>query len=232
MEMSSGNNLKESAYVYIKERILNCEYLPGEILFEKQITDSIGAGRTPIREALITLQSENLVEIFPRKGTCAKVISKEDLMELFALRKLIEPASIIRNKGNIDLDKLHDFDLAFKDLSVQKGKEMDRRFYSLDIEFHQYLIDCSNNKRLTKIFGAIMQDTYRIGIYSTLFSQRNSKESTYQQHHRIINAILEENDGQIGDALYSHINYSLIASLETLRKKENKENEEVFGTPI
>jgi DNA-binding GntR family transcriptional regulator len=224
MDISSGYNLKESAYAYIKERILNCEYLPGEVLVEKQLTEAIGAGRTPVREALITLQSENLIEIFPRRGTCAKSIEEEDVLEMFALRKMIEPASVMSNKTSIDLEKLYHYDAAFKELSLQVGKEADRKFYALDIEFHQYLVNCSKNKRLIRIFNILMQDTYRIGMYSTLYSQGNSKLTTYGQHNRIINAILEESEEPIRAAFLSHINYSLIASLETLRTAKSRDS--------
>ena len=56
------------AHRYLYEKIVSCQYLPGQAINEKELLDETGFGRTPLREALLALQKEGLVEIFPRKG--------------------------------------------------------------------------------------------------------------------------------------------------------------------
>nr|WP_319490000.1 GntR family transcriptional regulator [uncultured Caproiciproducens sp.] len=215
---NSTSNLKATAYAYIKEKILNCEYYPGQNISEKQIVETICAGRTPVREALITLQKENLVEVYPRKGTCAKTIITSDVMELYQLRKLIEPTVAVKFKRNINYAKLLEFDSKFKENSDHSGSESDKQFYSLDVEFHQFIVNSTENSRLIRMFRELMQDTYRIGIFSALLHNNNSKAATYSQHNRIVQSILMEDDAEIEAAFTSHINNSLVSALETLRK--------------
>ena len=52
----------EMAYDFLLDKILSCEYLPGQEISEKMLNDTLPFGRTPIREALMTLKSQNLTE--------------------------------------------------------------------------------------------------------------------------------------------------------------------------
>ena len=58
--------LTNQAYEYLYQKIVSCEYLPGQELNEKQLLEETAFGRTPLREALLMLQAENLIDIFPR----------------------------------------------------------------------------------------------------------------------------------------------------------------------
>lgn len=212
-----NTNLKETAYTYIKDKILNCEYYPGQDISEKQIVEMIRTGRTPVREALIMLQRENLVEIYPRKGTCAKTITIPDTIELYQLRKLLEPAAAKNFKQHISPEKLLEFDAEFLKLCNDTDPNNEKKFYRLDVAFHQFIIDSTGNTRLIEIYQKLLQDTYRIGIFSMLQHNNNSKNSTYSAHHRIIQALLTEDDNEIEAAFTLHINQSLISALKTLK---------------
>lgn len=58
----------EMAYDFLLDKILSCEYLPGQEISEKMLNDTLPFGRTPIREALMTLKSQNLITVYPRRG--------------------------------------------------------------------------------------------------------------------------------------------------------------------
>ena len=210
------DNLKTFAYEQIKEKILCCDYLPGQSLNEKQLAEEIGAGRTPVREALLALSNESLIKIVPRKGTFVTELTIPGIKELYQLRKIVEPEATITFKKQIDLTQLLDFDRQFLNICGQTGQEADREFYRLDIRFHQFIIDSTNNQMLIDIFKDMMQRIYRIGIYSTLLKSCNTKQDTYREHKAIIEAIISEDDSMIKNSYISHINHSLISSINTL----------------
>lgn len=219
--MEAVTNLKDIAYQFIKDKVLNCEFYPGQDISEKQIAETIGAGRTPVREALLMLQKENLIEIYPRSGTRAKRILPEDTAQLYQIRKLIEPTVAIKYKNQIDSITLLDFERRFDALKSCTKLEDERQFYALDIEFHQFIVDAPGNTRLSRSFREIMQDTYRVGILSMLQHRNSPRQDTLAEHRRIIRAILMEDDQEIEAAFTEHINHSLLSSLETLRHEEN-----------
>lgn len=209
-------NLKDDAYEYLRSLLLDCEIKPGEIINEKQIVEKSGFSRTPIREALILLQSENLVEIIPRKGTYAKRIDIHGVMELFALRKLIEPAIAVKFRNNMNLTHMTKLDAQLKYICDNPDTTSIQDFYRTDIAFHTFIINSSQNERIIRMFLPVMQEAYRIGINNTFTKTENSRIETYIDHHRIIQSILSENESDIKNAYLTHLNNAMISALDTI----------------
>lgn len=75
-EVKEGSSVSEErlkpmanrAYEDLFQKIVYCEYAPGQEINEKQLVEETGFGRTPLREALLLLKKEGMVDIFPRKG--------------------------------------------------------------------------------------------------------------------------------------------------------------------
>ena len=114
----TSQTLKEQAYNYIKHKIKRCTYLPGEAIHELRIVEETGIGRTPVREALLALKEENLVEVRPRKGTFAPVITESLINEMYQIRQILEPTVAIRYKQSFDKGQLLDYDELFEHLDI------------------------------------------------------------------------------------------------------------------
>ena len=89
--MEPKENLKEKAYAIIKNKIICCEYRPGQFLNEQELRESVGASRTPIREALNKLEQEGLLEILPKRGVLVRDITLQEVNAIFEIRCMIEP---------------------------------------------------------------------------------------------------------------------------------------------
>ena len=87
----SPRNLKEKAYIHLKEKIIKCEYPPGMALSERDLMETLGVSRTPIREAINLLEQENLIKIYPRRGMFVENITVKDIQDIFTVRKTVEP---------------------------------------------------------------------------------------------------------------------------------------------
>lgn len=79
------------AYLAIENKIVTLEFRPGEMLTEKAIIDTVGFGRTPVREALQRLALEGLIEIHPRSGIKIADIRPEDYPRAIEPRLTLEP---------------------------------------------------------------------------------------------------------------------------------------------
>ena len=90
------------AHEYIRNRILSGEFATGDTLSTKHLADDIGVSRTPIRDALRQLETEGLVEIYPRQEARVKQASYEELRDIWELR--IAQARP-RNRCNISVAK-------------------------------------------------------------------------------------------------------------------------------
>ncbi len=205
-------SLTDVAYQHIKKSILNCEYLPGQAIYEKRMADELDIGRTPVREALIRLEHERLVHIFPRQGMCASQITEQDIMELYQLRKLLDVQVILQYMHVIDREKL----LEYQEKFTCCDSLSDPEYYEMDISFHLFLISCANNEHLFRFYRELMQVQYRVALYSLMKKRNHPRQNTTKEHLQIIQAILTADKQKVNQILTRHIDNSLLAALESL----------------
>ena len=204
--------LTNQAYEYLYRKIVSCEYLPGQELNEKQLLDETSFGRTPLREALLMLQSKNLVDIFPRKGMRITPFTQKSIDDLYQTRKLIEPTVCLRYISMYSKSRLLEYQQKFEE--ARKGSDYDE--FEIDTAFHSYLISITGNKILINMYQSIMVQQMRLAVYAALKDDRN-RVGNFEQHLAIIDALLRENTENVSDAIILHINRSLIKTLKMIR---------------
>ncbi len=203
----------ELAYNYILDKILSCEYLPGQEISEKMLNEELSFGRTPIREALMALKSRNLVMIYPRKGMRVRPFTPEYINEIYQIRKIMEPSIITQFKGVYSKNKIIDYQRQLENSTHLSDLE----FYQKDIEFHMYFIEMTRNHSLIQFYENIMIETYRLAVYAAIH-HCSCRDDNIPQHNEIIKALMTENDEQISMAVSHHINHSLITLTAALEK--------------
>src|SRR5918994_7649165 len=88
----------------IREAIIDGRLAPGQRLKEEELARELGMSRTPVREALLMLQSEGLVESIPRRGATVRSYAVGDLDDVYQLRALLEGYAARRAAGRISAD--------------------------------------------------------------------------------------------------------------------------------
>lgn len=91
MKKATTTSQLHEAYLAIEDRIVTLEFVPGSMLTEKFIIDSVGFGRTPVREAIQRLMLEGLIEVHPRSGVKIVDIRPEDYPRAIEPRLTLEP---------------------------------------------------------------------------------------------------------------------------------------------
>jgi DNA-binding GntR family transcriptional regulator len=91
MTKATAKSQLHEAYLAIEDRIVTLEFVPGGMLTEKFIIDSVGFGRTPVREAIQRLALEGLIEVHPRSGVKIAEIRPEDYPRAIEPRLTLEP---------------------------------------------------------------------------------------------------------------------------------------------
>src|ERR1700735_4578935 len=88
--------LADRAYAELRDRIVTLGIAPGAPIDEDQLGSELGIGRTPVREAIKRLALENLVTVFPRRGTFASEINITDLADISDVRTQLEGHAALR----------------------------------------------------------------------------------------------------------------------------------------
>ncbi len=209
--------LTNQAYEYLYNKIISCEYLPGQELNEKQLLEETSFGRTPLREALLMLQSENLIEIFPRKGMRITAFTEKSIDDLYQTRKLIEPTVCRKYITLYSKSRLLEFQKMFE--RAEDASDVEE--YRIDTSFHSYLISITDNNILINMYHSIMIHQMRMAVYAAMQDSSN-RMGNLKQHKAIIDALLRENEEDVQDAIVLHINHSLIKSLKLLRNSDRQ----------
>lgn len=177
---------KEQAYDLIKQRIISCEYMPGDVLSENEIKNEIHVGRTPIREALNKLENERLVKIFPKRGIFVTNITVHDVSSIYGIREVLEPHAVGLAAGNLTREQLMPY---YEYYNAAQHQVTPESSHEMDKNFHYLIYERTENQYLIDILKRIYDQNTRIGILSTL-KVNNRRRNTCAEHLHIIDALL------------------------------------------
>ena len=146
---TAGLSLVEAAYVQIRRRILDIDWPPGHRALEQEVALALGMSRTPVREALMRLQNEGLVEVIPRHGMRVLPVSPNDMREIYQILTALECMAAellaLRKPGQKELKPLVDATKAM-DKAIQ-ADDLDA-WAAADERFHAHLVDLAGNRPL------------------------------------------------------------------------------------
>lgn len=207
MKKENTSDLKQKAYLFIKNKIITGEYKPGDDIIEKDIQEAMGISRTPVREALIRLENDNLVHIYPRKGIFVSNITPKLIKDLFQIRMIVEPQVLKIVAPLIDKDWLEEIKKRFITPPSNMTKaEIDNYYMDLDKEFHSHLNNLCNNDYLISLMDNIFDQNERFRHQTYRILERDKK--TTEEHLEIICCLINEDYDKAVEALITHIKNS------------------------
>ena len=139
----------EVAYQRLRAQILDNTLPPGFRALEQELADRLGISRTPVREALIRLQKEGLVEVIPRHGMQVLPVSPTDMSDIYVVLTALESAAaeIVARRAPSDAE-LAPLAQASRDMAkALKADDLDA-WAEADERFHRGLIELSGNRLL------------------------------------------------------------------------------------
>lgn len=159
-------SLKDKAYDHIFGKMLSGTMRPGTRLSDIHLAREIGISRTPVREAIIQMETQGLVEQVEGVGARVKNLQRRDLEETFELREILEVAAIgkaVMRISDAELGELQaicdQFLTATRLLRQSNSKarswHLFDRLVILDMAFHLHVMRAARNKRLLRIIGDV-----------------------------------------------------------------------------
>jgi DNA-binding GntR family transcriptional regulator len=199
-------NLADRVYSTIKSQIHDFALVAGDRLSEAEFGATLGVSRTPVREAFFRLRSEGFLEVEFKSGWVVKPIDFQKLDELYDLRIVLELASVAKLAvlPNPSLEALK------KVWLVPESERLTdhRAVGELDEQFHTNLVQAVGNAEMARVHQDI---TERIRIVRRLdFTRSDRIAATYQEHGKILRAVLQRKVENAQLLLRSHIDQSKI----------------------
>jgi DNA-binding GntR family transcriptional regulator len=205
--------MPETSAVRVREQlqdaILEGVLKPGERLRAEALAQRYGTSRTPVREALLQLEAQGLVEVEPNRGAVVRAFDRADLLDLYEVRALLEPAAAARAARRIDADDIARL-RANCDAAQRAGDDADRQI-ALNEEFHRIIGDAAGSPRLAVAMRAVagIPRSFR----SVFWHSEEQRAESLLCHRRLVTAF-RTRDAALAEAVMRMHILGAVAFLE------------------
>lgn len=199
---------RDYAYQTIKNKILTLELKPGTKISEKTIAEKLKMSRTPVREAFMKLAEEELLDIYPQRGTFVSKIDLGFVEEGRFIRENIERAIVREACETFDQELLFQLEtnITMQDLCLKKGSH--HRLFELDEEFHRILFEGCDKMRSWRLVRQMNCDFDRLRMLR--LASNHNWEVVVSQHKKILKCIQEKNATSAEEVMIEHLKLVII----------------------
>jgi DNA-binding GntR family transcriptional regulator len=191
-------NASVAATELIRQAIVEGRVKPGERLKEEELARELGISRTPVREALLVLQTEGLVDAMPNRGAVVRAHDADDLRDLYQLRALLEGHAARLAAGRVTDEEVEElwascdrFDAIAADADV-------RELVRENFFFHNAILDCAGSDRLSWMVRKVIETPL---VYKSYIWYTSDQRRISAHYHRQITRALAAHDGERAELL-------------------------------
>ncbi|ERT66998.1 transcriptional regulator, GntR family [Cetobacterium somerae ATCC BAA-474] len=214
----SVKNTTENIFEELKEKIMNLEYKPGQIITEQEIGKTYGVSRTPSRDILGKLNSMGLVESEPFKSSYVSLLDMDVIKQSIYMRVVLEK-QIIKDAIEMTNDKFiaeMEYNLKLQELLLKREFET-KEFYELDCQLHKLWYELTKNMFIWEQLEKAQIHYKRFKMLDIL-EVKNFK-AIYEDHKELVDAIKEKDIVKVEKLITEHL-YSGIKRLQSLIQGE------------
>ena len=195
----------DSVYDRIRQKVLDSELAPGSQILEQELAVMLGVSRTPVREALIRLQNEGLVEIIPRHGVRIVPVAVSDMREIYEVLISLEPraAELLAARG-ASPDELDLLEHSCRKMAGALGRGEMEEWSLADEEFHLGIVNLSGNRRLADIVLNCWDQVHRARTFTLRLRKHPHPSKSIEEHYAIIEAIRRGDARAASESYRSH----------------------------
>jgi DNA-binding GntR family transcriptional regulator len=200
-------NLDQKVYSQLKSMILDQNLKPGSKIYQEKLAEDLGISRTPLVNALKKLEQEHLITAIPRRGFYARHFSKEEMINIFELREVLEGLAARRAAIRISDNQIQKLGNFFKDFKSFEDDGIVEKYAKEDRRFHNFLIQIGRDDLLSSIL-----ETYSVITFSYLVGLRGGlvrpPQETIREHLSIIEAITRKDPEMAESVVRLHLRKS------------------------
>lgn len=215
-EEKKSESTKEYVYRTIRRNIIHNYLKPGDLISEKNLAEQFSVSRTPVREAIGMLVGEELLEVYPQRGTYVSKIKTQRVQEAGFMRSRMEievakKACEVFDKEDIFLLDCNVNQQKFC-LENNKGEEV----LDLDIQFHQIIFEKTGFKRIWQCMQGISADQDRIRYLK--LKDQFQWDVVLEEHYKILECLRKGDAVGIEKEMEYHIS-KIYKDMEVIKGK-------------
>lgn len=196
-------NLRDQALAAIRRALITGQLLPGVVYSAASLAQELGVSNSPVREAMLALVDDGLMEVVPNRGYRPVALTRSDLLEIAQLRMFLEvPAAGLAAERELD-DRLAELEALVELIErTAAAGDVDGNLEA-DRQFHLTLVEACGNRRLTQ-YVARLRDQTRLHNFINL-AQTGGLIAPAGEHRPILAAIVAHDRGRAEDLMRAHL---------------------------
>lgn len=164
-------SLREQVYDHLKGRLHRGDLAPGALIDLNAIAAEIGISRTPLRDALLQLESEGFVEILPRRGVRVAALTLERVRDSYQLLGALEGAALREARDLLDARRMDRMDELVTEMREALDEQDFDRFYARNLDFHDCWLELSRNAELQRTVRTLKLRLYDFPGFAELIEE-------------------------------------------------------------
>lgn len=153
----------ERVYTHVKHAILTRRYPGGGLLTEGGLADEVGVSRTPVREALLRLEMEGLLKLYPKKGALVLPVSAQEIADVMQARRLVEQFAV-RAAMPAQPRLLEELEQLVVEQKAHEAAGNGEGFAAADRAFHHTIVAASGNAIVDQWYEQLRDRQLRMGV--------------------------------------------------------------------
>jgi DNA-binding GntR family transcriptional regulator len=189
------------AYDHVKQAILDRAYPGGTLLSEGEIANEVGVSRTPVREALLRLEAEGLVRLYPKRGALVLPVSPQEITDVMETRELVE--TFTAGRADLGPSLVAELDRLLAAMVEHAGAGDAKEFAHADRCFHRALVAAAGNEILTQLYDALRDRQLRMARLTAGDPVRTA--DAIRGHTEILEAVRAGDQRRLRAAIHRHL---------------------------
>jgi len=198
-------NFREKVVDVLRAALISGELRPGQVYSAPALAPRLGVSATPVREAMLELVKDGMVEIVPNKGFRVTEVSEKQLDEYTDIRSLIEIPTTVGLATTADLDDLK----ALRPLAMEivtsatRGDLID--YVEADLRFHLGLLALAGNEHLVEVVRDLRQRSRLYGLTALVETKR--LQASAEEHLELLDALLARDTEAAREVMTRHLGH-------------------------
>jgi DNA-binding GntR family transcriptional regulator len=197
------HSLMEDITNSLKDAIIEGRIQPGQQIVEKELQKTLGVSRAPIREALLKLEGQGLVDIIPRKGSFVRTITARFIRENFTIRAWLEGLAARVSLPHLKESDYDHFEKILKDMAGLAKKRDFKGYFYRHWDFHNVFISGSQNELLIEKVEVLRRQSLWLSYSITYFEKKHKMSQTI--HAKIIDVFRKGDPDAVEREVRHHI---------------------------
>ena len=218
-DKNNSKNLSFIAYEKIKSAILNRKLRSNEMINISLLANELRLSRTPIREALVMLEKDDLIIRTDNRGFSIRQFSMKDIHDIYEFRKILEKASIKLIVANVTDENIEELSNILERYQNAIQNNNPEKATLGDLEFHKKLIEICNNPMIYEAMKGCMEKLTMVGrslVNIDLFIQSSF------EHQEILSTLKARDTNKLTKQIKEHVSNARNRRLNILKKDMEK----------